>query len=376
MYLMRAIKALLKVFATAFVGVLVLTSLTALGYTQTSLESRSSSSASATLDQTTSLITAVPANYECFAFVLAGWSHEAPSPLITVADAAQGYDPSLHKRDQLIERQDILNTCTEFWSPENLAPNDQSSMWECRFQKRPTALCTVTLYPITVNSIDTDEWGCELSYDAWGYPVGQTCDTPAYQTWQLGYLTDLYEEYVSQRASGLSCGLGPDRIWLTFEEFFERFSNNEGSSFNYGCEQPSPNCVTPSGIAELCDSRPAWCDDGAIKGGPGWCDRSLPPDQSPVPSATTLPSRTWIFNECVVFDETCDYLGESLQETDPRLPMIYEQLKAEIEAQVSSGRYRCTFNTPDGRYPQTFLEWLRPNLVEPDQGIFECRANP
>jgi hypothetical protein len=80
-----------------------------------------------------------------------------------------------------------------------------------------------------------------------------------------------------------------------------------------------------------------------------------------------------LFNECVDPSSSCDYVGIRLAADDLRLPQIYDLLKAEIEAQVNSGNYNCTFNTVNGLYPQTFEEWLSPALVNPEESMFRCR---
>ena len=364
----------------AMVGLMSLASLTALASTNWSAPSNSSNDDSiASLEEA---IGSVSTEYECFTFSQEGWSVEAPDPLITVADGGLGNNPTNLKywNDQP-QRNDININCGEIveLGQRGMPLSGKASVWLCQFTERPNAVCFVELFPVEFSTTVTDDKGCTQSFNSWGYQTLHDCTTSSAINFERESLKAIYDEAKELRESGQSCGLGPDKTWLEFDDLWIIWSDpNIPAGTEFGCDPLPYTCTLLSGHNGWCDWRESWCLEGAELGEPGWCSDNLvaaPTDAvpTPLPSDGTSPKRTWLFNECVDPSTSCDYIGVPLTADDPRLPQIYELLKAEIEAQVNSGNYNCSFNTVDGLYPQTFEEWLSPALVNPEEPMFRCR---
>ena len=363
----------------ALVGLMSFASLTALASTIGSARSSNDESIVSFSDA----IESTPTEFECFIFAQGGWSADAPDLLLSVADANLGYSPiELKYWDDQPERSEIHKSCYESGEPmkqlgDRSEPIDgKMSLWVCKFTERPSAICFVELSPVEFATTVTDEQGCTQSFNSWGYQTSHDCTTPSAVNFARESLKASYDEAKELRESGQSCGLGPERAWLEFDDLWAIWSDpNIPAGTEFGCDPLPYTCTLLSGHNGWCDWRESWCLDGAESGTPGWCSDSLAFEPRPSPSAGTSSNskRTWLFNECVDPSSSCDYVGIRLTADDPRLPQIYDLLKAEIEAQVNSGNYNCTFNTVSGLYPQTFGEWLSPALVNPEESMFRCR---
>ena len=373
----RLTRRLLTTLFAALIGLMSLASLTAIASNIGG--ARSSDESAKSLSEA---IQSVSEEYDCFTFSRDGWSVDAPDPLISVADGGLGNNPSeLKYWDEQPQRADINDSCGEITElgQSGIPLSGNSSVWLCRFTERPNAVCFVELFPVEFSTTVTDDKGCTQSFNSWGYQTLHDCTTPTAVDFERESLKAIYDEAKELRESGRICGLGSEKTWLEFDDLWIIWSDpNTPDGTEFGCDPLPYTCTLLNGHNGWCDWRESWCLEGAELGEPGWCSDNLvaaPTEAVPTPwpSNGTSPKRTWQFNECVNPSTSCDYIGVPLTADDPRLPQIYELLKLEIEAQVNSGNYNCSFNTVDGLYPQTFEEWLSPVLVNTEEPMFRCR---
>ena len=403
----------------ALVGLMSFASLTALASTIGSARSSNDESIVSFSDA----IESTPKEFECFIFAQGGWSADAPDLLLSVADANLGYSPiELKYWDDQPERREIHRSCYESGEPmkhlgERSGPIDgKMSLWVCKFTERPSAICFVELSPVEFATTVTDEQGCTQSFNSWGYQTSHDCTTPSAVNFARESLKASYDEAKELRESGQSCGLGPERAWLEFDDLWAIWSDpNTPAGTEFGCDPLPYTCTLLSGHNGWCDERPHWCSDAAPSGSPGWCastlrERELPwaptstdairikvdvtqdrgcfaheydtasgnwlrtyPVKCPVDSGNSS-SQTYTVH-CLneENDDPCPINGIPLAADDPRLYEYFVRMKREVESQVESGRYDCLFNTVNGLYPQTLEEWLSPALVNPEESMFRCR---
>ena len=375
---MNARKSTRRLLPTLFAALFVLMSLAAVTAIASTIgTARSNSSNDESIASLGEAIESVSAEYECFQFSQDGWSVDAPDPLIAVADGGLGNNPTdLKYWNDQPQRNDIHINCGEIveLGQRGMPLSGKASVWLCRFTVRPNAVCSVELFPVEFFTTVTDDKGCTQSFNSWGYQTLHDCTTPSAVNFERESLKAIYDEAKELRESGRSCGFGPEKVWIDFDDLWAIWSDpNTPDGTEFGCDPLPYTCTLLNGHNGWCDGRESWCLESAEFGEPGWCSDTLAATPTPSPSAGTSAQHTWLFNECVDASTPCDYVGVPLTADDPRLPQLYELLKAEVEGQVNSGKYNCTFNTVNGLYPQTFEEWLSPALVNPEESMFRCR---